>query len=1015
MKILNFISKRFGSELSQASNVTTWGLTRFLLLIGLLLNIYQQTYAQNCSTGGTPSVLASWTFDAGIPSNCNGADGITASGGVTLKQDRRKYCPATNAGCGQALLGSLGHKNTSNFTNAMCISDFYLDYSDIGNASSWNYEHPKNIRITYKIPAGKAACLSSMSLDILGDNGLSGFGVTVLRNGVPINTQTFAAPVVASRNITWTGSDFCTDGSAEVNYTIYFGFWGSLFNRKLGMDNIVLNGTCGGPPTPLLAITPATCGSGGVNTNGSIKVSNFASGSRYQYSLGSTFNAGAATPASPTAIPAGGVITSTLPNPSADQSYTVRVYDAAGTCYVDRTETLKTTLCPVPCPQPTAATLTAVSATCTGATPNNDAQIQVTGVVGGDKVGISAGTVYTGALYSAANSLTSGAYTFTSLTNPTSGSQIYTVRIFNGSNDCYIDRQVELKAASCAGACLKMNIAILGAGPGIVEINSANNTVSPETCADNKYIDLSLTKTVNTSTGTVCGASGSAGTDFIWTLTLTNQGTMTATNIQVSDLIPDGLTLVSSNPTAPTYTEDAGWLISSLAAGASTTLTLTTKALKAGTYTNCAQVNSAFPLNDPDSTPGNNSTTEDDDACATITVTGPNPPTITKEFSPWNPKTNSPFRLMLKITNNQTVPITLTQDFVDTFPSSPSQMVVASTPNISTQGIAIPVGAVLATANGTSITIPKGTVLVPGLNQVFVDVNVTSDGFYCNDIAVSSLQTTVGSNCLAAQACVTATSTNNIPPLITKSFASNTANVNTNVLLTITIENRNATSMTLDQDFYDILPTGLVMGSGTNTGTCTGVAAFAAGDTLIKVNAGTVIPAGTCTIIVPVRSTTAGQYCNQILHNSMLVTVNGESGLGSRGLADACITITPTPCTTIDVTAITANPVSPFATGIPVTLTPTITGAGTSTVYQWSATPTTGNAFYTNVGVSPATWTPTTAGNYTLKIVADNKLTGYGVCKDSITLDVIVGPIPTFDLALTKKLARAKCIGCSWR
>lgn len=974
------------------ANQRVLGWKIMFLLVGLSLGLYQQGIAQNCSNGNTPTVLASWTFDAGSSNECFGAIGNNASGSVLLYQDVFKYCPTTNAGCGKALLGSKGHSNTKFFVNALCVSDFYLDYSGLGTATSWQYNHPKNLRVTYDIPVGKIACLSSMSLNIMGNKGMNGFGVTVLRNGIPVNTQTFA-PTVGVRTINWSGSDFCTDGSQAVSYTIYFGFWGTTNNQEIsasiGFDDIYLNGTCGGPPTFTLTASPSTCDLSGAIANGSIKVSDVLSTALYQYSLGSTFNAGTATPATPTVIPLDGIITATLPNPSSNQPYTVRVYDnATSTCYTDQTVILPSTSCPPACVQPTNITLTPVEATCISATTaNNDAQIQVTGVTNGDKIGISTGTTYTGPAYSSANNLPSGVYTFTNLNNPICGSQVYTVRVFNTNNTCYIDKQVEVLQASCT-TCQSANVVVLGTGSaGVLDANTVNNTACYEACKGPGFIDLNLTKTVNPLSGTVCGTSG---TDFVWTLTLTNEGTMTAKNIQVSDLIPDGLTLVSSNPTAPNFTLAAGWQIDSLQAGQNTVLTLTTKALKAGSYTNCAQVSSAFPLNDPDSTPGNNSTTEDDDACATITVTGDNPPSIAKEFSPWEPKTNSPFRLMLKITNNQTVPITLTQDFVDAFPSSPSQMVVASTPNISTQGMTIPVGAVLATANGTSVTIPKGTVLLPGLNQVFVDVNVTSDGIYCNDIAANALQTTGGSNCLTTQACVAVASTNNIPPIISKKFASGVANTNTDVLLTITIENRNASAMTLDQDFYDILPSGMVMGTGTNTGTCTGVAPFTAGDTLVKIVAGTVIPSGICTVIVPIRSTTSGQYQNRIYHNSMLITVNGESNLGSRGLADGMIEMTSTPCTTIDVTAITANPVSPFAAGSAVTLTPTITGAGASTIYQWSATPTTGDAFYANTGVSPAIWTPTSTGTYTLKLVVDNSLTGFGTCKDSITLDVVV-------------------------
>lgn len=123
--------------------------------------------------------------------------------------------------------------------------------------------------------------------------------------------------------------------------------------------------------------------------------------------------------------------------------------------------------------------------------------------------------------------------------------------------------------------------------------------------------DLSLTKGVD-------NANPSPGDPVTFTVVLTNSGPSTATNVQVSDPIPSGLTNATVAVSAGTYDSATGlWSIPSLANGASVTLTLTGTFNAAGTSTNVAEVTGSDQP-DPDSTPGNGSTTEDDRASVTI-------------------------------------------------------------------------------------------------------------------------------------------------------------------------------------------------------------------------------------------------------------------------------------------------------------------------------------------------------------------------------------------------------------
>ncbi len=129
--------------------------------------------------------------------------------------------------------------------------------------------------------------------------------------------------------------------------------------------------------------------------------------------------------------------------------------------------------------------------------------------------------------------------------------------------------------------------------------------------------DLSLTKTVNDTTP-------DRNQQVTYTLTLTNGGPQTATNVTVTDLLPAGMTFVSSTPGGgSTYNQSTGvWTIPTLNSGANVVLTVVATTTTAGAKTNTAEVTASDQF-DSDSTPGNRATapTEDDTASATVTPT----------------------------------------------------------------------------------------------------------------------------------------------------------------------------------------------------------------------------------------------------------------------------------------------------------------------------------------------------------------------------------------------------------
>ncbi|MBK7161767.1 MAG: DUF11 domain-containing protein [Sphingomonadales bacterium] len=129
--------------------------------------------------------------------------------------------------------------------------------------------------------------------------------------------------------------------------------------------------------------------------------------------------------------------------------------------------------------------------------------------------------------------------------------------------------------------------------------------------------DLSLGKTVSNGTPT-------NGSSISYTLTVASAAspasTATANGITVQDTLPTGFSFVSATGTG-TYNSGTGvWSVGSLAPGASASITITgTVTATAGTVTNVAQI-TASSLTDPDSTPNNGVTTEDDYASVPFTV-----------------------------------------------------------------------------------------------------------------------------------------------------------------------------------------------------------------------------------------------------------------------------------------------------------------------------------------------------------------------------------------------------------
>ncbi len=138
--------------------------------------------------------------------------------------------------------------------------------------------------------------------------------------------------------------------------------------------------------------------------------------------------------------------------------------------------------------------------------------------------------------------------------------------------------------------------------------------------------DLSLTKTVS-------NAAPAYGAAISYTLQVTNAGPNAATGVVVRDLLPVGVNFVSASGFGSYDAVTGNWTVGSIPVGTTRTLTInvTVNASAGATVTNAAEI-FASGLTDPDSTPNNSSTAEDDDASVNFTVSGTRvagtPPTL---------------------------------------------------------------------------------------------------------------------------------------------------------------------------------------------------------------------------------------------------------------------------------------------------------------------------------------------------------------------------------------------------
>ena len=339
----------------------------------------------------------------------------------------------------------------------------------------------------------------------------------------------------------------------------------------------------------------------------------------------------------------------------------------------------------------------------------------------------------------------------------------------------------------------------------------------------------------------------------------------------------------------------------------------------------------------------------------------PNPPTISKSFSPDPVAVGGSSSLSFTITNPNSGVILREIAFSDTLPAG---VTIATTPPPSV------CGGTLTTSSPSTISFSVGTLAAGASCVMAVTVTVTTAGPHLNVsgfISADESGTNTGPSGSASDS-ITAIS----PPSISKLFNPNPILTGGTSTLTFTLSNPNPDDALAGVAFSDTFPSSMVVAdptgastSGCGSPTYTPVAAAVS----ISFSGGTIAAGGTCTVTVDVTVTPTGDYANT--SGSVSATTAGTGNTASDTL--------------------TVNPVNP---GISI-----LKQVSTSATGPWTTfvAVTVGSDIYYQMTVENIGDVPLTSGN-----VTDPTLTDLGVdlsgC-DSATLPLfdvqtcVVGPV----------------------
>jgi uncharacterized repeat protein (TIGR01451 family) len=526
------------------------------------------------------------------------------------------------------------------------------------------------------------------------------------------------------------------------------------------------------------------------------------------------------------------------------------------------------------------------------------------------------GTVTT----SNAGSGTSSSATLTVLRPPTAAATFTPATTLPGGNSQLVVTLTNPNATAITGAAFSDTYpsGLLNAAPASASTTCSGGTV---TAADNGA-SLSLSSGTIPANGsctvTVNVASASAGayTDSTGAIATDYAGSGTAATAALTVMAPPGaamlfnpgdigigavsqLTVTLSNPNATAITGAAftdsypAGMTNSASAVASTTcsggrvtaanggnsLALSSATIPANgscTVTVNVTVNAAGTYSD--STGPISTTNAGTGAAATASLNGPQPPTASLAFTPASIVVNGTSQLTVTLTNANAVAITGV-NFTDSYPTGLTNSSSAS--GSSTCG-----GTVTAANLGGSVALAGGTIPANGSCTVTVNVTSAKAGSYRDS---SGAITTANAGSAAAASGTLAVMA---PPAVTMSFSPGSVLVNSSSLLTVTLNNTNATDIA-GTAFSIAHPAGLLNGQPASAATTCGGGTVTAADNGNSLTlAGATIPAnGSCTVTVNVTPVSAGSLVDS---TGSVTTANAGTAAAASATLTATLLAAPT-------------------------------------------------------------------------------------------------------------------------
>ena len=341
------------------------------------------------------------------------------------------------------------------------------------------------------------------------------------------------------------------------------------------------------------------------------------------------------------------------------------------------------------------------------------------------------------------------------------------------------------------------------------------------------------------------------GATSVLQVSIANASAIALTNVTLTDTYPAGLV----NSAAPNGASSCGGTVSaapagtgfslagaSIPAGSTCTITVNVTITATGAYTN------TIPIAALGNAQGIVNT-----AAATATLFSN--VTVAKSFSPTAVAPNTDATLSLAIANPNGVALNLASPgLTDPFPAN----LVATGGAVTVAGAGCTGFAPATVAAGaTSLVLTAGTLPANGTCTVSIAVRSAVAGTYNNTSSgVTTVQT--GTTGPASNTAGLGVGLINIQ----KNFSPNTILAGGSSTVVYTLTNPTGVVQT-GGTFLDTLINMSVGGTGAVSGTCTGTtpASFAPGATSLNFT-GITIPAGSCTIIVPITSSTVGALPN---------------------------------------------------------------------------------------------------------------------------------------------------------